>query len=208
MWALRAVREASNRSPMGLSMSVACLKMSGADLCVQVAVEDCESLDLQRTLAFAMFGVVQIGIVQHLIFTRVMPRMFPAAHAFCGQPVHVKLQDSVGLANCVRMTLVHELTVTPFVIFPAFYMSKELIQGSGDASHALNKARDNALNDNLQSLKIFLPTNLVNFTIVPTKLRAPVATVAGSLWAVLLSITRGGLDESTVAPYSDALASA
>ena len=195
MWAYRAVRAASDRSPMGLAMGVACLKMSGADLCVQVAVEKRERLDWRRTLAFAMFGVVQIGVVQHSIFTRVMPRMFPAAHAFCGQPVHMKLRDSEGLAHCLRMTLVHELTVTPFMIFPAFYMSKEFIQGSGDASRALSKARDNALKDNFQSLKIFLPTNLVNFTLVPTRLRAPVATVAGSLWAMLLSMTRGASED-------------
>ena len=192
MWALRAARDASNRSPMALAMGVAGLKMSGADLTVQMGVERCERLDWRRTLAFAIFGVVQIGLVQHSIFTRVLPRIFPAAHAFSGQPMHAKLHDFTGLAHCALMTLAHELTITPFMIFPAFYLSKEYIQGSGDASLALRRARDNAFEDNLQSLKIFLPTNLLNFTLVPTRLRAPVATVAGSVWALLLSMARGG----------------
>lgn len=172
--------------------------MTGADLCVQYGVEHCEKLDWRRTFAFAMFGVVQVGIVQHAIFTRVMPRMFPAAHEFHGQPLHLKLRDSIGLANCAFMTMVHELTVTPFMIFPAFYMSKEFIQGSGNTSHALRKARENAFADNLQSLKIFLPLNMVNFTLTPTRLRAPAATVAGTIWALLLSMTRGASSEDAL----------
>ena len=200
LWALRAAREASHRSPMALAMSVAGFKMSGADLCVQYGVEQCDKLDWHRTLAFAMFGVVQVGIVQHAIFTRVLPRMFPAAHKFHGQPLPLKLRDSVGLANCAVMTLVHELTVTPFMIFPAFYMSKECIQGSGNISHALSRARENAVEDNLQSLKIFLPLNMLNFTLTPTRLRAPVATVAGTIWALLLSMTRGASSEDALPP--------
>ena len=89
------------------------------------------------------------------------------------------------------MTVVHELTVTPFLIFPAFYLSKEFIQGTGDASRALHCARENALEDNVQSLRIFLPANAINFTLVPTRLRAPFATVVGSVWALLLSLARG-----------------
>ena len=70
-------------------------------------------------------------------------------------------------------------------------IAQVVIGGDGDACRALRAARNNAMEDNIQSMCIFMPCNLVNFSIVPPQLRAPIATVAGAVWAVLLSLARG-----------------
>lgn len=171
-------------------MAVGFTKMSSADLFAQ-AIEGRNEVNWKRTWAFAAFGLVVNGLVQHNLFTRLMPRLFPSAHAFGGEPLQAKLRNPIGLLHCVWMTIVYEVTVTPFMIFPAFYLVKEYIQGDGDACRALRAARNNAMEDNIQSMCIFVPCNLVNFSIVPPQLRAPFATVAGAVWAVLLSLARG-----------------
>ena len=188
--AYRLARSASQASPTGFAMAVGFTKMSSGDLCAQ-AIEGRVEVDWKRTWAFAAFGLVVNGMVQHNVFTRLMPRLFPSAHAFGGEPVQAKLRNPIGLLHCVWMTIVYEVTFTPFMIFPAFYLAKEYIQGDGDACRALRAARNNAMEDNIQSMCIFMPCNLVNFSIVPPQLRAPIATLAGAVWAVLLSLARG-----------------
>ena len=187
------------KHPYKFSMFVGCAKMALADLVAQ-ALEarrtQPRDIDWRRVSTFATFGAVQIGLVQQFIFSTLLPTMFPASHGVVGKPLLQKLRDARGLRMVLAMTLFHELTVTPFLIFPAFYTFREFMQcDSLDVRRALSKYYDNALEDNLQSLKIFLPANFVNFLLVPPWLRAPFATAVGVGWAALLSLSRGAIEE-------------
>ena len=187
------------KHPYKFSMFIGCAKMAVADLAAQALDArrtQPRDIDWKRVSTFACFGAVQIGLVQQFIFSTLLPSMFPLSHGVVNKPLLQKLRDARGLRMVLAMTLFHELTVTPFLIFPAFYTFREFIQcDSLDIWCALSKYRANALEDNLQSLKIFLPSNFINFLLVPPWLRAPFATVVGLGWAALLSLSRGAIDE-------------
>lgn len=185
------------RRPMAFASFVACVKMTSADLFTQRFLEERREVDAKRTMTFAAFGVVQIGVIQYTIFCRVLPALFPYTSVFAAKSLAEKAYDIRGLLSVCGMTLFHECVVTPFEIFPAFYISKELFQGSGEGSAAEHATRvlsnwsRNFFEDNLRSIMIFGPTNLINFCFMPVYLRTPFATAAGTVWAVLLSVSRG-----------------
>ena len=94
------------------------------------------------------------------------------------------------------MAVFHEATITPLQILPSFYLFREFCTGDNVGvrqlvSRALSSYKVNWLQDNLQSVCIFLPANALNFLMIPPHLRAPFATATGTIWAVLLSLSRG-----------------
>jgi len=190
----------ASRNPYTFSIIVGSSKMALADLTAQTLEAPGSStalreLDWRRVSTFAAFGAVQIGVVQQFIFSTLMPGLFPLSQHLTATPVRQKFRDFRALRTVLAMTLFHELTVTPFLIFPAFYTFRELMQGDTfSLRRAIARCAGNALEDNMQSLKIFVPANFVNFLLVPPWLRSAFATAAGVVWASLLSSSRGKME--------------
>lgn len=200
---------------MAFAMVVAGSKMTSADVFTQKVLEQREEADLARVASFAAFGIIQIGIVHFTIASRILPVIFPYTSVFAAKSLGEKVRDARGLLSICRMTTFHEGLVTPFQIFPAFYVFKELCQGTGAGGpagcvrRALSTYGQNFWEDNLQSLKIFLPANFINFLLMPVHLRVPFATVSGIVWAVVLSLSRGstaqaGAKDAVAAPAAGA----
>ena len=186
---------------MPFAMTIGATKMLACDIVAQVSEQQQPSLaeiDWRRAGAFSLFGALQLGAANHLLFTRVVPRLFPAAQKFVALPWREKaLAPWRGLGALAVQTLVWEASITPLVTFPAFYLVREMTLGAPGApaertARALHTCRENCVADNWQSLQIFLPFNFMNFLLVPPRLQAPFAATAGAVWAVLLSQSRGG----------------
>ena len=200
----RFILSASARSPIGCAMLCGGCKMGGADLAAQIMEHrrrerEQLQLDWQRCRTFCAFGALQLGCISHLIFTRLHPVLFPYSSAFVCKSLPNKMRDTRGLLTVIGMTFFQELVVTPTQTLPAFYIFRQWFQGteseaSDIVSTALATYSTNFVTDNLQSIKIFLPCNLINFLLMPARLRAVFATGVGAIWAVVLSASRGSLE--------------
>lgn len=195
--AFTAVKKFAKAYPMSFAAGIATTKMTAADLFTQKVVESRVQIDWQRTAGFASFGFVQIGVIQYNVFSKVLPRLFPGATRLAGHAtIGEKLKDLGGIKSVVAMTLFHEFLVTPFEIFPAFYIFHNIcsddVKTEDVFSTMLTEYQKNFWEDNKQSICLFIPANLVNFFFMPVHLRTPFATIFGLIWAVMLSATRGG----------------
>ena len=83
----------------------------------------------------------------------------------------------------------------PFGYLPVFYAMREL--GTTDASFAtaisdgVDAYKSGVVDDMLLQYQLFVPTQLLNFTVVPPHLRVPVLTSVGFVWCMALSFRHG-----------------
>merc|ERR1719242_2029526 len=101
-----------------------------------------------------------------------LPFMFPAATQLAGRAsIAEKFRDAAGIRSVLMMTAFHEMIVTPFEIFPAFYFFNNLCSESTHISDVVPKSlstyKTNFWEDNKVSMMIFLPSNLFNFFVMP-----------------------------------------
>lgn len=142
-------------------------KTSFSDYLVQKVVERREKVDWRRNAAFACFGFFYLGGVQYTIYVPLFSRLFPNAAAFAAKPLQHKLRDTRGIVTLFAQTLIDQCLHHPFLYFPVFYCTKELVMADDknppDFRRCLQEYRRN-MSEDLQALwKIWVPATLVNF---------------------------------------------
>ena len=204
----RALLGLAERAPLRFAMGFGVAKTTAADALVQRYVEGQEALDRRRLTVFFSFGVLQVGFVQHWLYVNAFGRVFPNAAIFAAAPWSAKLRDAAGLRNLAAQVGIDQFVYHPFCYFPVFYTCKEIIQSGGARTvsfrDAMNTYAANALDD-LQALwRLFIPTSLVQFSVMPMHLRVPFAASVGFVWCGFLSVTRGA--EFTMSCRGEAVA--
>jgi predicted amino acid-binding ACT domain protein len=181
------------RYPLAFGMVFSGLKTSFSDLLVQKVVEQREQIDWRRNSAFAAFGFLYLGGVQYSIYVGLFGRMFPGAAAFAAKPIAQKLTDLRGMAQLFAQVAIDQCLHHPFMYFPAFYCTKELVmQKEPDLRRCLADYRRNMNEDLLALWKIWVPATLVNFAFMPMHARIPFTAGVSLLWTCILSMMRGG----------------
>jgi len=186
------------RRPRAFNVLVATTKTWMADLLVQLHERSRGStswmFDWKRSVAFAMFGLLYIGIVQWFLYVSVLTSMFPHALAFSNSSVSAKLKDGPGQMDLLGQTLIDNFLICSFIYFPVFYTLKALMQGGGSigsrAKSGLSKYRDNIVVDNLCSFALWVPADLFIFA-APMFLRMPLEHATSFGWTAFMSAYRG-----------------
>lgn len=150
--------------------------------------------DWSRSLAFAVFGFLYIGITQWFLYVTVLTWLFPEAMIFANEPLSMKLEDNRGMVDMVGQIGVDNFFFEVFIYFPVFYMIKTIIQGKGSLiarlQTGLGKYWTNIIPDNLASIALWLPCDIIIFA-CPMYLRMPLEHSVSFGWTMFISATRG-----------------
>lgn len=184
------------RSPFATNMLMATFKTSLADLVIQKT--EGREIDWRRNAIFAAFGAVALGGLQWVVYVEGFKRLFPACVKFASSPWAQKLKDRAGQKALIGQTVVDNFVWAPFGYFPLFYVFKESIQGGDDfeiswsrVKSGLSKWRDNFFPDAAAMAMVFVPADILIFT-VPMWVRLPLCHSIGFAWCLVLSAMRGG----------------
>jgi predicted amino acid-binding ACT domain protein len=187
------VKQIPMKYPMGFGVVLSGTKTSFSDLLVQKVVEQREEVDWRRNAAFASFGVFYLGGVQYTLYVTIFSRMFPNAASFAAKPLAQKVKDFKGMAGVVGQTFLDQCVHHPFMYFPAFYCTKEIVMADKpDIMRVLTEYRKNMSEDLAALWKIWVPCTIFNFAFMPMHLRIPFAAGVSLLWTCVLSTMRGG----------------
>lgn len=184
------------RRPFMTNLLVATVKTSFADVVVQVSLKVGASkvFDLRRTVVFALFGFLYIGVVEWLIYVRFFTWMCPHAVAFANEPWDLKLDDSFGQMDLAKQILFDNLVHYTCIYYPVFYTLKGLIQGGRvSVVEGLQQYAQHFTEDNLLVWAIWLPGDVIVFS-VPMWLRMLVNHGISFMWTMMLSYLRGDLE--------------
>jgi len=185
--------------PLAFGVVLSGCKTSFADLLVQKVIEKKEKIDWRRNAAFAAFGFLYLGGVQYTLYVPIFGRIFPNAANFAAKPLKHKVKDVRGILQLGLQTFLDQCIHHPFMYFPAFYITKEIVMGGGtnsdgkpDITKVLTDYRKNMKEDLFALWKIWVPATLVNFAFMPMHMRIPFAAGVSLLWTCVLSVMRGG----------------
>mmetsp|Transcript_85020 Transcript_85020/g.264401 ORF Transcript_85020/g.264401 Transcript_85020/m.264401 type:complete len:200 (-) Transcript_85020:285-884(-) len=168
-------------NPLKASVVISGLKTFVADLYVQKYYEGRTQVDWRRNGVFTFFGIAYLGAFQHYVYYVFFPRCFPGAGA-----------RAKALAIAAEL-LVHG----PFLYFPAFYVFQESAMSArldaGVCRSAMRRYWANAAWDLPNYWKLWLPTQVVNFTVVPLHWRNPFISGISLFWTCIFSAVRGSV---------------
>ena len=182
------------RYPFLFGVVVSGCKTSFSDYLVQKVVERREQIDWRRNAAFACFGFFYLGGVQYTLYVPIFGRLFPRAAAFATQPLAQKLRDTSGMLAVLAQTLIDQAIHHPFLYFPVFYCTKELVMARGDNKpdfrRCLEEYRRN-MKEDLQALwKIWVPATIINFSFSTLGSNSVCGVFLAFLFAILSSHTQ------------------
>ena len=134
----------------------------------------CAALDASRTATFVGFESAYRGVLQQ-------PLLQWATENFRGEALRWA---------ALERTLVSQFIFAPFIYYPLFFTITGIGQGL-----TLRQCGDRA---SAQFPKLFgrnlffwLPVQLIQFTLIPTRYKVPFICAAGSAWNLILSALAG-----------------
>jgi len=189
------------RRPREFNIMLAIFKTWVADAVVQLyegrkGVK--QGFDWRRSIAFALFGLVYIGLAQWFLYVSILTWLFPDAMIFANAPLSVKLHDTTGMLDMAGQIAVDLFIIGVFIYFPVFYVIKAMCQETGSilsrAQKGLGKYWTNIVSDNLAYGPIWIPADVVIFS-VPMYLRMPLEHLVSIGWTMFMSATRGATEK-------------
>jgi protein Mpv17 len=141
-----------------------------------------DSLDFARTAKFTLFCVTYVGMFQHCVFNVLYPRIFPGE----------------GFVTALKKTLFDNFVHSPFVYLPSFYIYKNIAGGRG-AVAGLEEYRDEGLRVLQGCWGLWLPAQMLCFSVIPPTFRIMFNAGVGCVWEVALSYMSPCLHSSSVA---------
>ena len=131
--------------------------------------------DRRRTLSVAIFGGWYSGVCQHFIFAA-YARRWPIA----GVAMHTRIRSSV------LTVLTHQLGTYPFLYFPAFVGTTELVRGR-TVAEACDRFRDVFWPNYQVGFVAWTPAMFCQFFFVPLPLQVLYISTCSLVWTTFLS---------------------
>ncbi|KAL1520062.1 hypothetical protein AB1Y20_023537 [Prymnesium parvum] len=193
----------AKRAPLRFAVAYGGAKTIAADVLVQKYLEKQEHIDGRRAGVFLLFGLVQVGFVQYMLYVKAFAWLFPTAASFATSPLAAKLRDPVGLRNVAKQVALDQFAYHPLIYFPVFYTFKEVVQGDSKSvqelvGRAMSQYLPNAIDDLKALWSIFVPVSIIQFSLMPMHLRVPFTATAGFIWCGVLSFMRGDGSQSVL----------
>lgn len=186
----------AKKYPFMNNIIIASTKTAAADLLAQVVIAQTpiSNVEWDRTFLFLTFGAIYSGGFQYFYQVNVFKKLFDV-DKFTSQSWSDKSKDVEGLKALGAQTAL-DLFVLTLVYLPTFYVFKEgVFSGSMDPSvwmsSGIEKWQQNFSKDELDLIRVWMPADLVCFS-VPLYLRMPVRHIVSFMWTAYLSFVRGG----------------
>ena len=188
----------AQQNPFLNNLLIASFKSGAADFMAQTVIGGAAltQLHLSRSALFMVFGAVYCGAFQYLYQVCLFSKLFRDVEGFTQQSWGQKLRDRAGLTTLVAQTAM-DLTVLAAAYLPVFYVFQASVFSTtmdplGWVRTGLSRYQANFVSDALNILRIWLPADLLCFS-VPMYLRLPVRHGIGFAWTAYLSFMRGGM---------------
>mmetsp|Transcript_18030 Transcript_18030/g.72244 ORF Transcript_18030/g.72244 Transcript_18030/m.72244 type:complete len:199 (-) Transcript_18030:236-832(-) len=181
---LRAYGNVSEANPWSTAFAVCTVKGAIADGLAQTVIEHhaVDEIDVKRNALFAFYGGWYCGWAQHFVYNIVYTRLFGT---------------STSALNAVRKVAFDSVVHVPFGVFPVYYAYKGLLYDGLGVVGGLRKYADEARDMIARYYMVWVPANLVTFTVVPTRFRITFIATTSLGWLTLSSFfTHGGLGKS------------
>eukprot|EP00931_Biecheleriopsis_adriatica_P030850 TRINITY_DN18131_c0_g1_i2.p1 TRINITY_DN18131_c0_g1~~TRINITY_DN18131_c0_g1_i2.p1 ORF type:complete len:240 (+),score=34.32 TRINITY_DN18131_c0_g1_i2:75-722(+) len=184
LWARsEGIRKLIAKRPLAFAVLLTGAKTCAADILVQRVLEKKTEIDWRRNAVFTIFGLGYLGAFQYVLYSRWFPVWFPGTGART-------------TASCV----VFDQTVnTGLWYYPLFYVVQDCVMNNSmKADNVVEGGKRycrNICDDMMNCWKLWVPAQIVNFSLVPLHLRAPYAAVVSFLWTCILSSLRGDIDK-------------
>jgi len=192
---LSAIGHIARTHPFKFGTVFSCAKTSFSDWLVQTQVEKREHIDWRRNGTFAAFGFFYLGMVQYTLYVPIFSRMFPGAAAYAAAPLRAKLKDVAGTRNMITQVVLDQFVHHPIAYFPVFYCLKEVVNG-GTMSGGIEKYKVNYKEDLVALWKLWVPSTIINFSLMPMHMRIPWVASTSLIWTCIISYMRGGNTET------------
>ena len=133
---------------------------------------------------FSSFGLCYLGAFQYVQYTLWFPRLFPGSSA----------------SVVVKRVAFDQIINTGMWYYPLFYMVQSCVMHGAVSldlvASGLQRYRVNIATDMCNCWKLWVPAQLVNFSVVPVHLRVPYAAGVSFVWSCVLSALRGDIAQS------------
>ena len=174
---LAAYERVAISRPWSTGFLTCAVKGLAADMLIQIAVEkkSSDKIDWARAGTFSFYGGWYCGWFQHGLYNIIYHRMFGA---------------STAISNAIRKVAFDSVFHVPFVIFPVYYVYKAWMLGGQHGSTALEGLalyEEEALSINARYFSIWIPANMLVFTVVPKHLRIAFIATTSFAWLSLVS---------------------
>jgi len=166
--------------PLAVSLFANTTKTVAADILTQTVIEQKNEIDLKRLAVFTTFGCGYLGGWQYFLFNKCFVRV----------EQFLALRRFSKLSQSVTLTFLDMGVHTPLMYYPAFYMIKGQIEGK-EPSQSMVEYKNNFASDMRSICQIWIPAQMINFSLVPLYLRMPYITSISFAWTVILSMMHG-----------------
>ena len=153
---LSAYAELSTRHPYSVAFASCTFKGMLADTFSQRVVEGKEEVEWHRTGVFAFYGGWYCGWFQHGLYNVVYARLFGL---------------ETTLFNAARKVAFDSAFHIPLVCFPVYYAYKHTLYDGDGARAGLLRYRDEAVDMCRRYYTVWVPANMLVFTVIPVPLR-------------------------------------
>jgi len=180
-------------APVLTATTTAGIKGVASDLFAQIFVEGrsrIQDMDMRRTMAFASFGCLYCGAFASWKYNTFYTALFGAASTFS------------AVASKVSADM---LWSAPFVYFPLYFIVKGLFNKKSPATSLKEFLQPAGLRILRQYWMVWLPVELVMWTMVPAHLRIAFICAVSLIWQVFLSTVSNklaGADDDDSCPIT------
>mmetsp|Transcript_8506 Transcript_8506/g.26663 ORF Transcript_8506/g.26663 Transcript_8506/m.26663 type:complete len:226 (+) Transcript_8506:54-731(+) len=154
--ALAAYADLSAKRPYSVAFGSCAIKGCAADLISQRIVEGRSETDWKRTAVFAFYGGWYCGWFQHALYNVGYARLF-------GLDTSIK--------NALRKVAFDCVFHVPLICFPVYYAYKHTVYDGDGWRAGLERYAGEAVDMNRRYYTVWVPANLLVFTVVPVPLR-------------------------------------
>ena len=186
--ALSAINTAFELNPYAAGAFVAGVKAGSADLLAQkrqirlakaekdpqeVETEKPKGLDVQRALAFLLYGAVYQGLAQEYTYNHLYPILFGT---------------ETTVTNVLKKVFCDMFVQTPLLTLPIAYYAKAVLVGNS-FKHAMAHYVDDIKNRGLlfKFWGLWTPVQCLTFSIIPEHFRVSFIALVSFFWVIILS---------------------
>mmetsp|Transcript_40535 Transcript_40535/g.117048 ORF Transcript_40535/g.117048 Transcript_40535/m.117048 type:complete len:202 (-) Transcript_40535:105-710(-) len=166
--------------PLSAAVLLCGVKTCAADAFVQKAIEQ-HDIDWRRNFVFTIFGLGYLGGFQYFLYARWFPRWFPGK----------------GMGSTLKCVAFDQTINTGVWYYPLFYVVQDgVMRGRLDGSAVREggaRYTRNIFADMTNCWKLWVPAQLLNFSVVPLHWRTPFCAGVSMVWTCVLSFMRGSL---------------
>jgi len=205
---LNDYKNALTADPLRVKIITGCLLAIVGDAIAQLGQP--EDYNTKRASAFVVFDGVWRTIQQVTYGPIILTCNGRFSTNLLGSLPFANIQDQLleeenrMLLGAIEQTLVSQLVLIPLLYYPIFYAVTGIVQ-SLTLEEIITRAKETFVTLMKRNLLFWIPVQFCAFYFVEENLQIPVLTACGLIWTVILSLSAGNVNTSSVEEEENAI---